>query len=206
MEKKVEVKPIAITQSSESPTAYALILKEINGYRSLPIIIGAFEAQSIALAMEKVPTPRPLTHDLMKNLLEFFNAVVNEVYINDLRDGTFFARIIFENPPMDIDARPSDAIALALRLDVPIFVNTDLINQAGINVPPRIFQNEDESEPNFFKSEEDEGEFSTFEKMESDAPKSRIEELQEQLEKAIREENYELAAKIRDELRQILEG
>lgn len=204
---KIEVRPIAITQSPETPTAYALILKEINGYRSLPIIIGAFEAQSIALAMEKLPTPRPLTHDLMKSLLELFNAIVNEVYINDLRDGTFFARIIFENPPMDIDARPSDAIALALRLDVPIYVKSDLISQAGINVPPKIFRSEKDNEPSLFKpEEEDEDEFPSLEKVESTKPKSRVEELQEQLEKAISEENYELAAKIRDELKQFLEG
>ncbi|MGQ9819077.1 MAG: bifunctional nuclease family protein [Candidatus Kapaibacteriales bacterium] len=206
MDNKIEVKPIAITQSSESPTAYALILKEINGYRSLPIIIGAFEAQSIAFAMEKVPTPRPLTHDLMKNIIELFNAEVNEVFINDLRDGTFFARIIFENPPLDVDARPSDAIALALRLNIPIYVNSELINQAGINVPPKIFQNEEERESEFFKTEEDEDEFSSSPKIEKEKPKSRVEELQEQLEQAIREENYELAAKIRDQLKQILNG
>lgn len=206
MNNKIEVRPIAITQSSESPSAYALILKEINGYRSLPIIIGAFEAQSIAFAMEKVPTPRPLTHDLMKNIIEMFNAVVNEVFINDLRDGTFFAKIMFENPPLEIDARPSDAIALALRLNIPIYVNSDLINQAGINVPPKIFQSEEESETEFFKTEEDEGEFTSQEKIEREKPKSRVEELQEQLEQAIREENYELAAKIRDQLKEILEG
>lgn len=206
MNNKIEVRPIAITQSSESPTAYALILKEINGYRSLPIIIGAFEAQSIAFAMEKVPTPRPLTHDLMKNIIELFNAVANEVFINDLRDGTFFARIIFENPPLDVDARPSDAIALALRLNIPIYVNSDLINQAGINVPPKIFQSEEESESEFFKTDEDEDEFTPPEKIERVKPKSRVEELQEQLEQAIRDENYELAAKIRDQLKQILEG
>lgn len=206
MSNKIEVRPIAITQSSESPTAYALILKEINGYRSLPIIIGAFEAQSIAFAMEKVPTPRPLTHDLMKNILELLNAVANEVFINDLRDGTFFARIIFENPPLDVDARPSDAIALALRLNIPIYVNSDLINQAGINVPPKIFQSEEESESEFFKTEEDEDDLTLHEKIQKEKPKSRVEELQEQLEQAIREENYELAAKIRDQLKQILEG
>lgn len=206
MNNKIEVRPIAITQSSESPTAYALILKEINGYRSLPIIIGAFEAQSIAFAMEKVPTPRPLTHDLMKNIIELFNATVNEVFINDLRDGTFFARIIFENPPLDVDARPSDAIALALRLNIPIYVNSDLINQAGINVPPKIFQSEEESESEFFKTDEEEDEFTLPEKTERVKPKSHVEKLQEQLEQAIQDENYELAAKIRDQLKQILEG
>lgn len=205
---KVEVKAIGITQSADSPNAFALILKEKDGTRSLPIIIGPFEAQSIALVLEGLTTPRPLTHDLMRNLIEKLDARVEEVYINDLRDGTFYARIVFEDPPIDIDARPSDAVALALRCQVPIFVNSEILDQAGITLNEKYRDIEPRSESDIFgkPEEEEEEEFDITKKIEREQPKTKVEILQEKLEKAIKEENYELAAKIRDELKKILKS
>ncbi len=210
---KLEVKPIGITSSPESPNAYALILKEVFGTRGLPIIIGPFEAQSIAMELEGIEPPRPMTHDLMKNIILNLEAKVSEVFINDLRDGTFYARIIFDFPPIEIDARPSDAVALALRLKAPIYVSSELFDQAGINLTQRFSEQEqEERERDIFSSEDedyDSDDFDLFrqtqkEQEKTQKPKSRIEELQELLEKAIREENYEQAAKIRDEIKKIL--
>ncbi len=205
---KVEVKAIGITQSADSPNAFALILKEKDGTRSLPIIIGPFEAQSIALVLEGLTTPRPLTHDLMRNLIEKLDAQVEEVYINDLRDGTFYARIVFEDPPIDVDARPSDAVALALRCQVPIFVNSEILDQAGITLNEKYRDFEPRTESDIFgkPEEEEEEEFDITKKIEREQPKTKVEILQEKLEKAIKEENYELAAKIRDELKKILKS
>ncbi len=203
---KIEVRPIGITASSDSPNAYALILKEKFGARSLPIIIGPFEAQAIALVLEGMTTPRPLTHDLMKEILEKLDAQIEEVFINDLREGTFYARIIFENPPVDIDARPSDAVALALRLQIPIYVSSELLDEAGMNFPIRAFDTESEEQDSDIFGKDEDDEYKLQSEPEPSKPKTRIEELQEQLDKAIKEENYEQAAKIRDELRKILES
>lgn len=205
---KIEVRPIGITSSPESPNAFALILKEKDGPRSLPIIIGQFEAQSIAIVLEEVQPPRPLTHDLFKTVLEELNVKIEEVYINDLRDGTFYARIIFDSPEMDIDARPSDAIALAVRFKVPIYVSAKVMKQAGITFGDKHQDIEQEQESDIFGSvdEEEEEDFGFPQSKEPERPKSRVEKLQEELEKAIKEENYELAAKIRDELKRILES
>ncbi len=205
---KIEVRPIGITSSPESPNAFALILKEKDGPRSLPIIIGQFEAQSIAIVLEEVQPPRPLTHDLFKTVLEELNVKIEEVYINDLRDGTFYARIIFDSPEMDIDARPSDAIALAVRFKVPIYVSAKVMKQAGITFGDKHQDIEQEQESDIFGSvdEEEEEDFGFPQPKEPERPKSRVEKLQEELEKAIKEENYELAAKIRDELKRILES
>ncbi len=207
MSNKVEVKAIGITQSPDSPNAYALILREKDGQRSLPIIIGPFEAQAIALVLEGLSTPRPLTHDLMKNILEKMDARIEEVFINDLREGTFYARIIFEEPPLDIDARPSDAVALALRCQAPIYVNSDILDQAGITFSVKPPEVEERSETDIFgTSEDEEDEFDFTHKIERERPKTKVERLQEELDKAIKEENYELAAKIRDELKKILKS
>lgn len=205
---KIEVKPIGITSSPESPNAFALILKEKDGPRSLPIIIGQFEAQSIAIVLEDVQPPRPLTHDLFKTVLEELDVKIEEVFINDLRDGTFYARIIFETPQMDIDARPSDAIALAVRFKVPIYVSAKVMKQAGITFGDKHQDIEQEQETDIFSSidDEEEEEFGFSQPKEPEKPKTRVEKLQEELEKAIKEENYELAAKIRDELKRILES
>jgi bifunctional DNase/RNase len=186
-EDKIQVDILGLSSSQSSGGAYALILKEVNGPRRLPIIIGAFEAQSIALEMEGIKPPRPLTHDLMKNLIESLGGELVDVYINELRDGTFFARINLES--QEIDSRPSDAIALAVRYGVPIYVAEKVMEEAS-------FLSEGE--------EEEKGISQVKKPEEGDVPKpqlSKLEQLEKQLDEAIAKEDYEKAAKIRDEIR-----
>jgi bifunctional DNase/RNase len=130
---KVLVEVAGIAQS-ESTNAYALILKEVNGERRLPIIIGAFEAQAIALQLEGVRAPRPMTHDLLKNVIEALDSNLVEVCIHDLRDGTFYAYLLLDDGHVEVDARPSDAIALALRCGAPIYVSEEV--NGGSRPPP----------------------------------------------------------------------
>lgn len=192
---KIQLVVLGLSASPASSNAYALILKEVDGNRRLPIIIGAFEAQAIALEMEGVVPPRPMTHDLIKSIIDSFNITLSEVYINELRDGTFFAKLIFEDSSIEIDARPSDAIALAVRCNTPIFVESQILNETGI-----IPQGEEQD------MDEDDEEDLQFLKKEKPQPKptSKLEQLQLQLDKAIQDEDYENAARIRDEIKKIL--
>lgn len=187
---RIQVDIMGLSTSPSSGGAYALILKEVNGLRRLPIIIGAFEAQSIALEMEGIKPPRPLTHDLLKNVMDSLGANLNDVFINDLKDGTFYARLSLDS--QDVDSRPSDAIALAVRYNVPIFVADKVMDEAGF-VPDG-----DEADKPAATAAGPEPELPSTEK-----PKiklSRIEELHQQLLEAVAKEEYEKAAKIRDEI------
>lgn len=189
VEDRIQVDILGLSSSQSSGGAYALILKEVNGARRLPIIIGAFEAQSIALEMEGIKPPRPLTHDLMKNLIDLLGGELVDVYISELREGTFFARLNLDT--QEIDSRPSDAIALAVRYGAPIFVAEKVMAEAS------------------FLSEGEEGEkgippTAKPEKPEtSKPPLSKLEQLEQQLVDAIAKENYEKAAQIRDEIKQL---
>jgi bifunctional DNase/RNase len=184
---RIQVEIMGLSTSPSSGGAYALILKESSGQRRLPIIIGAFEAQSIALEMEGIKPPRPLTHDLMKNIIDTFGGELVDVFISELRDGTFYARLNFEN--QEIDSRPSDAIALAVRYGVPIYVADAVMDEAAF-VPEG---DEPEKAPPPVKPPEPE---------EPAKPKlSRSEQIQKQLDEAIAREEYEKAARLRDELR-----
>ena len=129
---KVQLVVLGLSASPASNNAYALILKEVDGNRRLPIIIGGFEAQAIALEMEGVKPPRPMTHDLVKIVLDKFGANLSEVFINDLNDGTFFAKLIFEDIGVEIDSRPSDAVAIAVRCNAPIFVASTILEETGL--------------------------------------------------------------------------
>lgn len=190
---KVQVDILGLSTSPSSAGAYALILKETNGKRKLPIIIGAFEAQSIALELEGMKPPRPLTHDLMKNIIDTFAVSLNEVFINELRDGTFYAKLSVEgvSETQEIDSRPSDAIALAVRYGVPIFVEEKVLEEAGVVAD----------------DEEIEEEVEGGEKKQEKAPvkqfTTKLEQLQSSLKEAIEQEDYEKAAKIRDEIRKM---
>nr|BCX01604.1 MAG: hypothetical protein KatS3mg041_1650 [Bacteroidota bacterium] len=189
MEHKVQVEILGISSGMTGGGAYALILQEVAGTRRLPIIIGAFEAQAIAIELEKVRPPRPMTHDLMRNMLEAFNVHVQEVYIHDLRDGTFYAQIRYEFNGIEdaLDARPSDAIALAVRVDAPIYVAESVLEEAGIPV----------------EAEEEEGSAAPPRKARGGSRADRLAELQEALQRAIENEDYELAARLRDEIEQL---
>jgi uncharacterized protein len=197
---KVQLVVLGLSASPASNNAYALILKEIDGNRRLPIIIGAFEAQAIALEMEGVLPPRPMTHDLIKSVIDTLGGVLSEVVINELRDGTFYARLIFDSPYSEIDARPSDAIAIAVRATVPIYVHSDILDETGL-IPQEEendYSNENDENINIFRNKKG--------KEEGQAPKSRADYLQGLLDKAIKDEDYEKAADLRDQLRRILDN
>jgi bifunctional DNase/RNase len=189
---KVLVDILGLSTNPASGGAYALILREVHGARRLPIIIGQSEAQSIALEMEGIKPPRPLTHDLMKNIITAFGAELTEIVIDDLREGTFYAKLNLDNQM--IDSRPSDAIALAVRYGVHIYVASAVMEEAGF-VPP-----EEEGEPGEEQSAR------LFKVNEQQAPgqkMSRLEQLNKQLSEAIEKENYEKAASLRDEIRKL---
>jgi len=200
---RLKIKGISYSQTQNG--AYALILNEVEGDRKLPIVIGAFEAQSIAIALEKeIKPPRPLTHDLFKNFSDRFNIVVKQVIIHKLVDGVFYSSIICEREKVEeiIDARTSDAIALALRFDAPIFTYKTILDKAGIFLKFSAKDKEDDSDDSIVVDEIlQEGE--TVE-IESDAAggyrEMTIEELNKELDKAVATEDYEKAAKLRDEI------
>lgn len=190
---KIQLVVLGLSQSPASTNAYALILKEVDGERRLPIIIGAFEAQAIALEMEAVIPPRPMTHDLIRTLIDKFGTNLSEVVINDLNDGTFYAKLVFESIGIEIDARPSDAVAVALRCNAPIYVSNNVLDETGI-IPQEEQMEEKDEELDYLK------------KQQQEPPKNKVEQLQQQLDKAVNEENYEQAARIRDELKRLLES
>lgn len=184
----IQVDIVGLSTSPTSGGAYALVLGEVQGNRRLPIIIGAFEAQAIALELEKIQPPRPMTHDLLRDLFEAVGAEVLSVVIDELRDGTFYAKIRFVHNGRErqLDARPSDAVALAVRVDAPIFVAPVVMEEAGIPT--------DEGAGLLISSSE------SVEEEEPEQPMSRLERLQRMLEKAIENEDYERAAQLRDEI------
>ena len=195
---RLNIKGISYSQTQNG--AYALILSEVDGDRKLPIVIGAFEAQSIAIALEKeIKPPRPLTHDLFKNFSDRFDIVVKQVIIHKLVDGVFYSSLICERDKIEeiIDARTSDAIALALRFDAPIFTYKNILDKAGIylKVNPK---NEDEVEDNILLDEMVAEEIET--KSDEGLQVKTLDELNKLLEKAVAQEDYEAAARIRDEI------
>ena len=192
--------PLTIKGISYSQTqngAYALILNELDGPRKLPIVIGAFEAQSIAIALEKdIQPPRPLTHDLFKNTAERFGIHLSKVIIHQLNDGVFYSSMIVRQDDLEevIDARTSDAIALALRFKAPIFTYEHILEQAGV-----VLQIEEETKYSVKNSTEintkpeAQEPYTDYSSMDLDA-------LESALELAVQQENYEQAARIRDEI------
>jgi bifunctional DNase/RNase len=202
---RVQVEILGISANPSTSGAYALILRETGGLRRIPIIIGGFEAQAIALEMEGIKPPRPLTHDLVKTLVENLGGRITEVSIHELRDGTFFASLKLSDD-QEIDARPSDAIALAIRFGVPIWVAENVMTEAG-------FMPEEGEEDAEEGDEEDESELSLAERLagksEEKAPKkpakalTPLDQLNQQLSEAIKKEEYERAAKLRDDIRKL---
>jgi len=197
--KKVKLDIVGLSYSQTQSGAYALVLGEVNGRRRLPIIIGAFEAQAIAIEMEKMTPSRPLTHDLFKTFAQTYNIEIKEILIYNLVDGVFFAKLICNDgeKTQEIDARTSDAIALAVRFNSTIYTYEFILSSAGIVIEGNDFvflENLD----NISKEEgQDDIDTSlpgnTFGQL-------TIEELNHKLQEAIAEEAYEKAARIRDEL------
>lgn len=192
---KVQVEILGLSSSPSAGGAYALLLREVYGKRRLPIIIGAFEAQAIALELEGISPPRPLTHDLLKSIIDNVGATVQEIVIDELRDNTFFAKIILDVSTIQnsVDARPSDAIALAVRTSVPILVDEEVMRLASF-IPTG-----DEDE--MFNPAEDE----ITKKKNPKATKddTTVASLHDQLRESIENEDYERAAKLRDEINKL---
>jgi uncharacterized protein len=189
----IQVDIIGLSTSPSSGGAYALVLGEVDGNRRLPIIIGAFEAQAIALELEKIQPPRPMTHDLLRDAFEAVGAEILDVVIDELREGTFFAKVryVHDGEEGQLDSRPSDAVALAVRVDAPIYVSPSVLNEAGIPT-------EDEGAmPMAEAPQPEEVEERTA------TPMSRLEKIEDQLNQAIRDEDYERAAQLRDEIARI---
>jgi uncharacterized protein len=187
---KVSLDIVAISHSVSHSHNYAVILGETNGNRRLPIVIGGFEAQGIAIAVEKMTPNRPLTHDLFKATMDNFNIVVREVIINDLIDGIFYAQLICDQHGdiSVIDSRTSDAIAMAVRFGCPIYTFDFILDQAGIEMDPEAPKAEKQY---------------TGKAAQTNAPSMKslsVLELEDQLTKAIEAEDYETAANLRDEI------
>lgn len=198
---KLNIKGISYSQTQNG--AYALILNEVDGERKLPIVIGAFEAQSIAIALEKeIKPPRPLTHDLFKNFADRFDIVVKQVIIHKLVDGVFYSSIICERDKIEeiIDARTSDAIALALRFNAPIFTYKNILDKAGIYLKFTPKEENEENEESIIVDEVLSGEEKTQKTGGEDYRTYSLQELYTLLDGAVGSEDYEKAAKIRDEI------
>ena len=192
---KVQVEILGLSASPSTGGAYALLLKEMYGNRRLPIIIGSFEAQAIAMELEGIKPPRPLTHDLLKSLVENLSAIVTEVVIDELRDNTFFAKVVLEVSSLEnaIDARPSDAIALAVRTAAPIYVSEIVMDSAG-------FVPSSETQTDFEFNESKDLDLDVPAEEQPKSKETKLGTLKEQLRTAIEKEDYERAAKLRDEI------
>lgn len=204
---KIKLDILGLSSSQSQSGSFALVLGEENGNRRLPIIIGMFEAQAIAIEIEKVVPNRPMTHDLFKSFAGAFNYSVEEILISDLKEGVFFSKIICSDGirQVEIDARPSDAIAIGIRFDVPIYTYETILSEAGI-VLNEFNDEEDGEDDEDDEAEGDEVETS-FVKKESMASASEdsiknysTDQLKSMLDDAIQKEDYEKAARIRDEL------
>lgn len=194
---RLNIKGISYSQTQTG--AYALVLNEVDGSRTLPIVIGAFEAQSIAIALEKeIKPPRPLTHDLFKSFADRFQIIIKQVIIHKLVDGIFYSSLICERDNIEeiIDTRTSDAIALATRFDAPIFTYENILDKAGIYLKVK---------DDLTSEEKDLAIESLIDEPETVEEKSiysndSLKQLNEKLNKAVDNEDYELAANIRDEI------
>ncbi len=185
---KIELEIVALSHSITQSNSYAVILGEVNGLRRLPIVIGGFEAQAIAVALENMHPSRPLTHDLMKNFMTAFNLQLQEVYICDLQEGIFYSKLVCfnSNDTIEIDSRTSDALALAVRFGCPVYVYEHILDQAGLtneksdkaDMPATITKTNDRS----------------------DLAKLSLAELNQLLSEVLEQEDYIRAIDIRDEI------
>ena len=196
---KIELEISGLSHTITQSQSYAVLLSEVNGLRKLPIVIGAFEAQAIAVAIEKVVINRPLSHDLMKNIFTMFQINLKDVLIDNLQDGIFYSKLVCERDgqEVEVDSRTSDALALAVRFNCPIFTYEFILDSAGAII------NEPDAKEG---SEEEEEESETLETLnasispQTDLSKLTIKDLNQKLGELLDKEDYEAAARIRDEL------
>ena len=186
--KKIELEIVALSHSITQTHSYAVVLGEVNGLRRLPIVIGGFEAQAIAVALERMQPSRPLTHDLMKNFMMAFNIDLHEIIINDLQEAIFYSKLICssDKDTVEIDSRTSDAVALAVRFGCPIYTYDNILESAGI------LMEEDDKKKKVVVSHNDEAS--------DDLKKLSLAELESLLNEVLEHEDYIKAASIRDEI------
>ncbi len=197
--KKIKLEILGLSSSQSQTGSFALVLGEVGGNRRLPIIIGMFEAQAIAIEIEKIIPNRPMTHDLFKSFANSFHFHVEEIIISDLKEGVFFAKIICSDglKKMEIDARPSDAIAIGLRFDAIIYTYETILAEAGIVLTD---QDDDEEKVETKQEPKSKAKKENVKKGSEDYKNYSVDKLKELLKDALDKEDYERAAKIRDEL------
>ena len=196
----IELKILGISYSDNNSGAFALILGELDGNKKLPVIIGSFEAQSIAIALEKkIKTSRPLTHELFKKFADEFGIKLRHIIIHKLNDGIFFSNMVCEkdNKIFKIDSRTSDAIALSIRFNAPIFVKKEILNDAGFEDDK--YLKEVDLDSNLFEGKNSE-EYQNIGTKSNDMKRISTNKIKKMLEKSLQNEEYEIAAKLRDEL------
>lgn len=196
--KKIQLEILGLSSSQSQTGSFALVLGERDGNRRLPIIIGMFEAQSIAIQIEKINPNRPLTHDLFKSFAEQLNVNITEVLISDLKEGVFYSKIMCTDGEKDfeLDSRPSDAIAIGLRFNVPIYTVESVLSEAGIILSDLEDEEEETSDEMTVKASSS----STGSTSKESLSQTSVDELNKQLNDALEKEDYERAAKIRDEI------
>lgn len=194
MEKLVELEILGLSSNHSQSGSFTLVMGEVEGSRRLPIVIGMFEAQAIAIEIEKIIPNRPMTHDLFKSFANSFNFEIDRIVISDMKEGVFYAKIQChsESSEVEIDSRPSDAIAIAVRFDSPVFCSEKVMSEASIE-----FSEEEKKEE---KSSPKPGAQKVSSKKENSLKDFSLDKLNQMLEKAITNEDYEKAARIRDEI------
>jgi len=188
MLEKIQLIILGISASMHNNNAYAVVLQELDGTRKVPIVIGPFEAQAIGIELEGVKPPRPMTHDLLKSVIDGFGATVSEVFIHSMQDSTFLAKIVIEDFGIEIDSRPSEA--LAVRCGAPIYIASEILEEIAIS-----------TEQNDNLTREDNTQFLKNKK--EDYGVNKIEQLKNLLNRAIKDEDYEKAALLRDEIKKL---
>ncbi len=193
--RKIELEIVALSHSITQTHSYAVVLGEVNGLRRLPIVIGGFEAQAIAVALEKMQPSRPLTHDLMKNFMNAFGVELHEVVISNLQEGIFYSKLVCSNndDTIEIDSRTSDALALAVRFGCPIYTYENILNSAGILLDDPAGKKATKSTTGPTISEHEKG-------VEDDLKAMSLEDLNQLLQDVLEQEDYIRAIAIRDEI------
>lgn len=193
--KKIELEIVALSHSITQTHSYAVVLGEVNGLRRLPIVIGGFEAQAIAVALEKMQPSRPLTHDLMKNFMAAFNIELHEIVISDLQEGIFYSKLVCssDNDTIEIDSRTSDALALAVRFGCPVYTYEHILESAGILMEDPGTTGKKKKSPSISSGEEEAG-------GKGDLKAMSLEDLNALLNEVLEQEDYIRAIAIRDEI------